>query len=204
MIDEEIDRFNEAATELQKTEFRRPRTPDGWQRMRRNPPSRDYEKLLNAAAPIIEAFGATNSEERGSVGARLNSDALAILRTFASSVPVLAVRRKLPELITQGLKVLAILGDTDDVRDLCFYLATLHHSAKKLGIDTRTLFNDVASLVTSPYLQKEMRHFPLRLPKDRELAAFYFREVLTEQGYDLVQDPRRDRVLSTGSQSPMT
>jgi UDPglucose 6-dehydrogenase len=91
-------------------------------------------------------------------------------------------------------KTIGVLGvtfkpDTDDVRDLCFYLATLHHSATRLGIDTRTLFNDVASLVSSPYLQKEMRYFPLRLPEDRELGAFYFREVRTEQGYDLVQDP---------------
>src|SRR5258708_336630 len=113
MIDEAIDRFNEAATELQKTEFRRPRTPDEWQRMHKNPPPRDYEKLFNAVAPIIEAFGATNSEERGGVGARLNPDALGILGTFASSMPVLAIRRESPELITQGLKALAILGDTD-------------------------------------------------------------------------------------------
>jgi hypothetical protein len=166
--------------------------PNEWQRTHRNPRRWDYEKLFNAVAPIIEAFGATNLEEHSSVGARLNTDTLGILRTFASSMPVLAVRRGSPELITQGLKALAILGDTDDVRDLCFYVATLHHSATRLGIDTSTLFNDVAFLVSSPYLQKEMRYFPLRLPKDRDLAAFYFREVRTEQGYDLVQDPWRD------------
>lgn len=194
MIEEAIDRFNVAATELQNTEFRRPRTPDEWQRMHKNPPPLDSEKLFNTVAPLIEAFEAANSAERGGIGAKLNPDALSILRTFASKMPVLAVRRDSPEFITQGLKVLAILGNVDDVRDLCFYLATLHHSAMSMGIDAPALFHDVASLVSSPHLQKEMRYFPLRLPKDRDLSAFYFREVRTEQGYDLGQDPWRDGV----------
>jgi hypothetical protein len=194
MIEEAIDRFNVAATGLQNTEFRSPRTPDEWQRMHKDPPPRGYEKLFNAVAPLIEAFGEANSEERGSIGAKLSPDALGILRTFASSMPVLAVRREAPELITQGLKVLAILGNVDDARDLCFYLATLHHSAMRLGIDATALFYDVASLISSPHLQQEMRYFPLRPPKDRDLGAFHFREVCTEQGYDLVQDPWRDGV----------
>jgi hypothetical protein len=139
---------------------------------------------------MIEAFEAVSPpSDRLGVAAKLNLDALGILRTFADSMSVLAVRRKSPPLIAQGLKALAILGEIDDVRDLTFCLATLHYSAVKLGIDTRKLFGDVASLAPSIDLQTEMRGFPLRLPRQRELRAFYLRETITDEGFDFVQDP---------------
>ena len=88
--------------------------------------------------------------QRADAGARrLNPDARDILRTFAYSMSLLAIRRKSPALIRQGLTAVAILGEVDDVRDLTFDLATLHYSAMKLGIDTRKLFDDVASITPS-------------------------------------------------------
>src|SRR5204863_680228 len=119
--------------------------------------------------------------------AQFNDDALGILRTFAYSMSVPAVRRKSPVLIAQGLKAVAILGEIDDVRDLTYDLATLRYSAKKLGIDTRKLFADVASLAPSTSLQTEMREFPLRRPNG--LSAFGLRETITREGFDFVQDP---------------
>jgi hypothetical protein len=102
-------------------------------------------------------------------------------------MPKLAIRRQSPELIAQGLTALAILGSVDDVRDLTFYLATMHYSAVKLQIDARKMFADVASLVPSVHLQSAMRGFPLRASKDRDLAAFGLRETRTKEGFDLVQ-----------------
>ncbi len=40
-MDKEVQNFNAAAAELQRTEFRNPRTPGEWQRMRKDPPKRD-------------------------------------------------------------------------------------------------------------------------------------------------------------------
>ena len=99
---------------------------------------------------------------------------------------VLAVRQESPALIAQGLTALAILSEVDDARDLCCCLATLHHSAMRLGIDTRTLFRDVASLTPEPTLAAWMRDFPLRDPEHRELAAFRLRETVTDEGFDFV------------------
>ena len=188
MLNEVVDRFNAAAKELQATEFRHPRSPDEWQRMAQRPRQRDYTKLFNAVVPLIEAFATANSSERARVAPKLNPDGLGILRTFASSMPVLAVRQESPVLITQGLTAVAVLGGIEDTRDLTFYLCTLHHSAMKLGVDTRKVFGDVASLASSVHLQQEMRGFPSRPPKDKDLVAFRFREVLTDDGFDLVQD----------------
>jgi len=190
MINEAVDRFNKAATELQTTEFRLPRTPDEWQRMHENPPARDYAKLFSAVVPMIDAFAAVSPPgDHLGIAAKLNRDARGILRTFAHSMSVLAVRRESPALIGRGLTAVAILGETDDVRDLLFYLATLHYSAMKLGIDTRKLFGDVASLAPSAELQTEMRGFPLRLPHQRDLGAFHLHETMSSEGFDFVQDP---------------
>ena len=189
MMNETIDQFNKAASVLQATEFRRPRTPGEWQRMNENPPKRDYAKLFAAAVPMIEAFAASGPSDRIGVAAALNPDAVGILRTFAYYASVLAVRRQAPALISQGLVALAVLGEIDDVRDLTFYLAILHHAALKLGIDTHALFDGVASLAPSTSLQTEMRGFPSRIPKDRGLRAFRLRETVTGEGFDFVQEP---------------
>jgi hypothetical protein len=191
MINEAVERFNDAATDLQATEFHHAKTPDEWQRMAQNRAAGNYAALIGAVVPLIEAFGAASLAERASVGSKLTPSALGILRRFAGAVPALAVRRQSPELIAQGLTALAILGSVDDVRDLTFYLATMHYSAIKLEIDARKVFADAASLVPSTGLQNEMRGFPLRAPKDRDLAALGLRETRTKEGFDLVQDLTR-------------
>ena len=190
-LNEVIDRFNSAATELQKSEFRGTRTPNEWERMFKARHSRDYTKLFTAVDPLIEAFVVANPSDRARVSSRLNRDASGILRTFASSMPVLAVRRSSPMLITQGLTALAIVGPGDDIRDLLFDVATLYHAATKLGIDTLQLFREVASLAPSAPLQDAMRSFPMRSPEDRDLSAFWIRETLTDGEFDLVPD-RKD------------
>jgi len=101
---------------------------------------------------------------------------------------LLAVRRRAPALIAHGLTALAILGEVDDYRDLTFHLATLYYSARKLGIDARKVFGDVALLTPSMKLQTEMREFPLRLPAERNLRAFRLRETITDEGFDFEQD----------------
>ena len=137
-MDKAVERFNEAATELQNTEFRLPKTPGEWQRMRQNPPKRDYAKLFTPVAPLVDAFCSLASPaERTGVASKLSPDALGTLRTFAHMTAVLAYRQQSPALIEQGLLALVILGEVDDFRDLLFYLATLHYSASRLGIDTQ-------------------------------------------------------------------
>jgi hypothetical protein len=113
MLDEVVDQFNAAALELQETEFRCARTPGEWQQRAKKVPARDYAKVFGAVIPVIEAFGATDTSDRARFASKLNPDALHILRTFASSIPVAAVRQNSPALITQGLIAVAIWGEID-------------------------------------------------------------------------------------------
>lgn len=132
--------------------------------------------------PVVErALGQNSMRMRGIYSRHLHS------------MPVLAVRRPSPDLIGQALMALAASERTEDVRDLMFYLARLHHSATKLGLDTRKLFDDVAGLVASGHLQEATRSFPLRAPGNRDLAAFFFRETLTNGEFDIVQDSAEGR-----------
>jgi hypothetical protein len=184
----EIQNFNEAAADLQQTEFRNAMTPGEWQRMHMDPPKRDYAKLFGAVAPFIEAYASATPGERSGLAARLSTDALGTLRTFAHSAAIVSVRRDSPPLIAQGLAALAILGEIDDPRDLLFYLATLHYSALKLGIDARALFAE-ATLLCSDSFRDWMRGFPLLPTRANDLSAFRLRETTTAEGFDIVQDP---------------
>jgi hypothetical protein len=187
LMEDLVDQFNRHATELQTTEFRCPRTPGEWQRRAENPPNRDYAKLFDAVVPLIQAFELPVMQSvRSAVAAKLNPDGLCVLRTFAGSMAILAVRRNAPELIGQGLTALAILGDIDDTRDLMFYLATLHYSGAKLGADTERLFQEKSALSPSLALQAVMSEFPLRPPEARSLKAFGLRETATNEGFDFV------------------
>ncbi|HMD70468.1 MAG TPA: hypothetical protein VKF41_03955 [Bryobacteraceae bacterium] len=103
-------------------------------------------------------------------------------------MPVLAVRRESPVLISQGLVALAIIGDNDDVRDQTFNLAALYHSAMKLGTDALQVFRDVAALTPYAPLRDAMGWFPSRPPEARGLSAFGLRETLTDGEFDLIQD----------------
>lgn len=183
-----VDLFNSAATELQKTEFPRPKAPNEWQRIHQARHGRNYNKLLDAVAPLAHAFVAAAEGDRSRAGAKLNSDALFILKTFASYMPILAVRWQAPELIRLGLTALTMVGAEGDVRDSVFYLAALHYSAVKLGVDPVKLFSDLSTLAPSTSLREEMRSFPLRPPGTRDLGAFRLCEVLTDGQFDLIQD----------------
>ncbi len=59
---------------------------------------------------FLEAAAAVRArEERVALYGRLSADALHILRTFARAAPILAVRQRSSERITQGLQAVAIL-----------------------------------------------------------------------------------------------
>jgi len=194
MITGAIERFNEAASGLQETESRTPKTPGEWLRMRRDPITREYPKLFGAVTPLIEAFVSASPAERSGVATRLSADALGTLRTFAHNAAVVGVRRESPGLIAQGLAALAILGEVDDPRDLLFYVATLNYSAQKLGINTPALFDEAATLVeaatpSASIFRDWMRGFPLLPPRARDLSAFNLRDATTGEGFDIVQDP---------------
>jgi hypothetical protein len=151
-------------------------------------PAKDYTKLINPEIAMTEAFELLSAQgERAATAAKLNPDDLGVMRTFAHSAALLAVRRNSPYLITQGLIAVAILGSSDEMRDLTFYLSTLHYSARKLGVDTEKLFRDASALSPSVDLRTAMREFPFRAAEDRGIQAFGLRETNAHEGFDFIE-----------------
>ena len=187
MIDQAISQFNVSARELAKNEFPIAKTPDEWKQIAADRRSRDHGKLVGPAVQFLNAFEALDLPmDRESVAARLNSEALHILRLFGHAAAILAVRRQEPALIRKGLLSLAVLGAVDDGRDLTFGLAELYHAARKVDVDTPAVFADVSCMADSQYLKAAIRSFPLREPKDRKLSAFGLRESNEGAEFDIV------------------
>jgi len=153
---------------------------------------------------LIDAFVcARRNGDRSDFSVGLTAESLCALRKFAGEASALAVRRNSPELIEQGLTVLTILGDVDDARDLTLYLATLYHSAMKLGIDAPALFSKVACLAgdgqLAGFLRDAMAGFPLRPAADRELSAFGLREVMMDDGFNYASARQNGQSRPAGS-----
>jgi len=195
-MEREIQRFNEEASELQRTEFRRARTPGERARMNEHRPRRDYGKLFDPVIPFVEAFVSEDPAGRSKVPSQLSSDALGALRTFAHGAAVVAVRRESPPLIALSLAALAILAAVDDPRDLSFYLATVYYSATKLGLDTQKLFSEAASLCSPGFFRDYMQGFPMLPDRAKELRGFWLRETTSEEGFDIVQDPPGAKLMT--------
>lgn len=158
-----------------------------------------------AVASFIEGFNSARARgDRSSFSAGLTHGALRVLRRFAYDASILAVRTNCLPLIEQGLTVLAILADVDDARDLTFYLATLYHSATKLGVDTSALFNHIAALAPPGFLRDWMAGFPSRSAEHRNLGAFGLREIETEEGFAFESLPDPNPGRQVGRANPGT
>src|SRR5205823_3240978 len=106
---------------------------------------------------------------------------------FAGSLAAMAVRAQSPELVEQGLLGLALGGGALDSSHSLVALAKLHHAALKLSMDAEKAFAEAARFAPPGDLQTEMIGFPLRPPKDRDLAAFQLQEETTEMGFGYKQ-----------------
>jgi hypothetical protein len=153
---------------------------------RPKPADDDVDNLIPS---IVEFFRSADSDCRGEIVSKVNGYAKTRFVNYAYSMAVEAVRQKSPRMIEDGLAALAIENGGRDIRDSLPTLPLLYHSAKKLGMDVVTVFEEAARLAVPGRMQKEMKGFPSRSPKDRGLEAFYFVEKSTEAGFDYEHRP---------------
>ena len=126
------------------------------------------------------------------ISSRLTWDQQQALIRMAGIQAAMAVRKQSPSLVEQGLQGLALGGGALDPSHSLAALAQLHHSALKLGMDAKIAFAEAAELAPPGDLKTEMIKFPLREPKDRELAAFNLQEEITEKGFGYRQVTKDD------------
>jgi hypothetical protein len=139
-----------------------------------------------AQGPVNET-PAPPVETSQQISARLTRPQQNSLITAAGSDAMLAIREQSPKLVERGLEHLALGGGTLDSSHSLVALAKLHHAALKLGMNAGLAFAEAARRAPPGDLQTEMSKFPLREPKDRDLAAFNLQEVITERGFAFKQ-----------------
>jgi hypothetical protein len=127
------------------------------------------------------------AETSQQISSSLNPDQRNALIEMAGTLAAMAVRTQSPKLVEQGLQGLALGGGALDPSHSIVALAKLHHAALKLGIDAEKTFAEAARFAPPGNLQTEMIGFPLRPPKDRDLAAFNLQEEITEKGFGYKQ-----------------
>jgi hypothetical protein len=164
------------------------RTTEELREFFKNPPRREYSVALEeATTSVVKIFEVVDENSRRTIMSRLSSHARNGFLAYAADMAVLAVRRQSPKLIEQGLTAIVIEGASRDFRDSIVALAKLYHSAAKLGMDAKKAFEEAASLADPGILKTEMRGFPTRPAKDRDLKAFYWTEEITEDGFSYKQ-----------------
>jgi hypothetical protein len=134
-------------------------------------------------APIVDTFRVADAFERQAIVSSLSEISGQYVGAYAAVMAVLAVRQGSPDFVLRGLIALAIEGGGLDIRNSIPILATLHHSALKLGMDAQQTFSDIAALSPADSMRAQMTTFPSRPPEIRGLEAFYLREVMTDDGF---------------------
>jgi hypothetical protein len=188
-MDDAIEHLNNLAADSVKDQVPL-RTTEELLHFFKNPPKRTYSvPLEEAMTAVVKMFAPADEGGRRAISSRLNVQARRAFLGYAANMAVLAVRAQSPALIEQGLAALVIEGGSQDYRDSVVAMAKLYHSAVKLGMNARGAFEKAASLAEPGIIQREMAGFPLRLPKDRDLEAFYETEETTEDGFRYKQVP---------------
>lgn len=184
--DESIDRLNSLSKPSAAAQ--KPLSPQQLQELFRHPPRQaNFDEHTDLVASIVEAFLTSDSSGRQRIVSRLSEHTSGALRAYAFKMSTEAVRQTSPDMVVRGLVALVIDGGRRDIRDCIIGMALLYHSALKLGMDAKSTFDTNASLSRSLPFRQAMREFPNRQPADRNLAAFYFREVTTPSGFTYEQ-----------------
>jgi len=182
-VNDAIGQLNKLATDSVKRQVP-VRTTEELKDFFNSPPKREYSVALEEAmTSVVKLFEAADENNRRAITSALCEHARNGFLGYAADMAVLAVRRKSPVLIEQGLTALVIEGASRDFRDSIVALAKLYHSAVKLDMNPKEAFEKAASLAEPGIIRTEIHGFPLRRPEDRSLKAFHQTEETTEEGF---------------------
>jgi hypothetical protein len=133
---------------------------------------------------IIAAFVLADIGERSRASEILSPAAGTVLLGYAREASVRAVREHSPDRVADGLAALAVEDGKLDARDSIVATAMLFRSSELLGMDSAAVFEDASRLVSHRMLKSEMRDFPSRPKKNRDLkAAFFIAEKMTKDRF---------------------
>lgn len=119
--------------------------------------------------------------ERRVVREAVGEGSLRLMLGFSSRMAILAERGQDPELLMLAAVVHSIEDFRWDSRESIIHLALIEHVAKRLEVDSRQLFAEVASL-SSAEAARQLIAFSERDPRTKTIEKMGWLEARTEEG----------------------
>ena len=145
---------------------------------------------------LIETYITTSPSQQHTISEAFSDEHSFVFLGYAQRMAALAVRDKSPSVIYKGLAALALENARFDVRENMIVMATLLHSARKIGINPKKLFEDAARLATDEELIEALRNFPDRSDRDNILEVMGYEETTAPDGF---RYKRGNREMGDGS-----
>jgi hypothetical protein len=164
-----------------------PRDLDGWVKLlRKGWPRRAAPRdVSRGQLTLVRHYLRADAAGRGRMRAAVNEPAADGLTVFAHRAAEKAVRRADPDWLTRGLAALALGNERIDPRDVLMAFSLISHSASKLRVDFRRLFNgarDYSGEDFAPLIQDWL---------DRTR----FERSIYEMGYQVAKDSKQFRYV---------
>lgn len=161
-----------------------------------NPKPNDFDAAL---AELSRRYAQSDAPARAEMRRAIEMEQLYTLLKFANRAAVFALRERSAARLTDGFSAIAMVEqERVDYRDILWALATLHHSAARIGANPEKLFRDAAALA-EPETAELILGFLKQPAKDKDLRDAWGRvEVETEAGVGLMgwgfmkYEPTRD------------
>jgi hypothetical protein len=129
---------------------------------------------------LVDAYRNGDESARGQIAETLGPDQSFALLVYAERMAIASVRQNSAELLDRALIGIMMEGFRRDARETLIALSLIDHSAKKLGLDLRTMVGNAAALGGSS--MNLLRDFCDRSDPDRSIASMGYYEGKTETG----------------------
>ena len=132
---------------------------------------------------LIDKFLQAIPLQQAMMKAKFNNSHSFTFIVFGERMAALAVRKRSRDPLFKGLVSLAFEDAKFDVRENILVMAPLYHSAVKIGVDPKPLFQSAATYATDEELKASMFKFPDRAESDRSLDAMDYVESMAPDGF---------------------
>ena len=149
-----------------------------------NPKPNEFDAAL---AELSRRYAQSDAATRARMRRSISMEEFSTLLSFANRAAVFGLRERSAERLSDGLSAVAMVEqERTDYRDILWTLATLHHSAARIGASPERLFGDAAALA-EPGTAELIRGFLKRPAKEKDLRASWgYDEVETEGGVGFI------------------
>ena len=137
---------------------------------------------------LVDGADAADSDDRRLFLGLLNLDQAQVFNAYSERMASLAVRRRDPALVRDGLRASALASHVEDIREIILILSLHYRSLEKLGVDPVVPFAEVvASGLGNDGFAMAAGTYPGRREEDRSIGAMGYVEGQDADGFRYVR-----------------